>query len=205
LLKSQFGLEAVIFHERLADDYLEFLPDTSERVGEAYYTISFLIPSSSVPSHSADYGITTGYTHQQFIHPASQRVFRQVVDASSLVLSEALQVRFAKAMRVLHLPPHFHMSQLEPLVTPITQDSALLEICNCTRRECPCTSDLENYEKEEKFEEYLAARNKGVSTQTHWIMIYAKYNPTELASQSWPQLTMIAPSQATCPNSHPYC
>lgn len=161
MLKLYFGLEAVLYHEHLGYAFTNSVPAAFDITGDAYYTISFLVPVSMAPKRPVQEIEESVYYHQQFIDPNSQAAFRQVIDPQSLVLTDSVKMDFARAMRVLNLQPHYHLSQLEPLFIPVVQDKALMTICKCERSTCPCDKDLDSFDKLQNLEEFLEAKNQG--------------------------------------------
>jgi hypothetical protein len=84
------------------------------------------------------------------------RSFRQTINPSSLVLSEAQRLQFAKAMRTLMLKPSFHHSQMETLLSPAYQKTTLEEIADPHVREGEGKIPTPEY-----LHRYYKAKNEG--------------------------------------------
>ena len=128
LLQSHFGLRAYIFHESFSETMKNFLPhvyETSPYGAEhpSCYTIAFL----GLPPQQREGGVhhSTTRNNPNFAKDDSNTTFWEVIDPVALQLTEDQRLRFAKAMTVLDLKPHFPMTQLEPLIDPALGDQAL--------------------------------------------------------------------------------
>jgi hypothetical protein len=142
----------------------EFLPDAQYvdlEFEDAQYTICLLVPASQPPSKAVAGNKKTAYAHQQFADPNDDISFRQTVMPSSVVLSKKQQLQFARAMRILDLRPHFHLTDMEKVMTPAIKDGDLLGICACSRQICPCDKKVNLDEKILRLGQYLTNKNSG--------------------------------------------
>ncbi|KAF2790216.1 hypothetical protein K505DRAFT_377681 [Melanomma pulvis-pyrius CBS 109.77] len=177
MLKSYFGLEALILQEGMSDCMRSFLPD-SEKLAEAqYYTVCYLVLSNEDDSKNTH----LSKSQNLFAELEDDLSFRQVIDPSSWLLSDSQRLQFSKALRTLGLEPHYHLTEIESLVSPTIKDHALKAICACSRRDCHI-KNIPKKKKRENLYYYLAEKNR------------------ELARQSWPQLMCLAASTIVTPN-----
>ena len=137
-----------------------FLPEAGPPEYYTYYTLCYLaLCTDSSGKHVGDDGKSARYP-QLFAEDGDRTAFRQIIDPASLTLSANQRLRFARAMRILGLQPHYHLSELQVLISPIKDDS-LLKICACFKKDCPCPKDLSMWDKSNLLDEYLAGKNKG--------------------------------------------
>jgi len=85
---------------------------------DAQYTKCLLVPASQPPSKAVAENTKAAYAHQQFAKPDDNISFRQTIMPSSVVLSEKQRLQFTRAMRILDLRPHFHLTEMEKAMTP---------------------------------------------------------------------------------------
>jgi hypothetical protein len=183
-----------------------FLPNTQcmdiQREEEMQYTICLLVPASKSSGKAVAGNTKDAYVQPQFADPDDYITFRQTIMPSSVDLSKKQRLQFARAMRILALRPYFHLTEMQKVITPAIRDSDLLEICACSSPTCSCDKNLNLCEKILRLERYLAKKNTGkwhpLMFSSCWSNLTHSY--LELAGQSWPQLTMFAPSQAFSPN-----
>ena len=106
-----------IFHEVLSEDLDMFMPRLNTRNDFSYYTSAFLtLASGSYPSHQVGKSKLRGHHHVN--GPQKNYLsFRERIDPIKLVISADQQQRFSKAMRVLGLSAHYHVSELESVIS----------------------------------------------------------------------------------------
>jgi hypothetical protein len=147
ILRIRFGLGALLFHEVLSNKLANFMPN-SKRMAEVMpgllpydeedyigSTNAYLILSVAHCDKNTTHPLTTLGNHSLYAPWDDDRSFRQTINPSSLVLSEAQQLQFAKAMRTLMLKPSFHFSQMETLLSPAYQKTTFEEIADPHVRE----------------------------------------------------------------------
>jgi hypothetical protein len=169
----------------MGENLTAFLPDNGDDVTPNFYTTSFLVPSSSVPKYSPFCGYEQGYTHQMFIHPENQQMFRQVINPSIFLLSAKMKNQFGRAMRILDVWPYFHLSLLNSLVTLPIRDKTLSKICGCARNDepgdgCNCLHKGSRWDRAELLDEYLDARHKGLHPGELYV-----YSQANTLLQTW--------------------
>jgi hypothetical protein len=169
VLKSHFGLEAVILHEILGgplNDFLltlDFWIHAQGAVGNGAYTLCYLtLATDSAGKHIVG-GRTAPEKHQQFGQQGDHKAFQQVIDPSLLALSENQRLRFKKAMRMLGISPHYHLSELEPHVQHPIEDEDLADLCMCSKSDCDTSPDIHPWDKAYHVECYLEEKSKGRS------------------------------------------
>ncbi|KAF2872997.1 hypothetical protein BDV95DRAFT_617753 [Massariosphaeria phaeospora] len=189
LLKSHFGLEAIILHERLSPQLARFLPETGRHYDyESYYTLCYLALAADSKKQDVTSEPKDSQLHELFAPQEDHNAYRRVIAPSSLDLSERQRSRFARAMRILDLKPHYHLSELEPHVQQPIKDTVLLDMCSCKLNACPSKdcgtspTDASIQAQARKLNQYISRKNKELSTQT------------------WPQLTMLAASDVIFPD-----
>lgn len=162
LLKTHFGLEAIITHENLSDAMHDWLPNSGNDRERSYYTRCYLTPAF-VRSNKGiiNSGRQNSYTNALFRKFRDHTAFCQVVDPSRLLLSENERLRFPKAMRCLGLDPCYHLSELEPHVIHPIQDELLMDICSCHKLDCPASPVHDPMDKAYFVASYLENKSKG--------------------------------------------
>lgn len=142
-------------------EFLPYVQCVDMEFENAQYTICLLVPASQPPSKTVAGNTKAAYAHQQFTVPDDDISFRQTIMPSSVVLSENQRLQFARAMRILDLRPHFHLTEMENTITPAIEDNDLLGVCACCRGICPCDKNVNLGEKNLRLEQYLAKKNNG--------------------------------------------
>jgi len=163
ILKARFGLEAVIYHETLSEEMFEFLPNHQCIEENAYYTLCYLVlPQESACSPFAS-SVSADSQDQQVESNILHTAFRQVIDPSTLAISEKQRFRFARALKKLNLKPYYHLSELEPLIVHPIQDEDLACLCSCPDGDCPgaCT-DIHSWDRPYCLEQTLKSKSKGM-------------------------------------------
>lgn len=123
-----------------------------------YYTLCYL---TLTPQGGMEYivgGRTVPEKDKDSNRSGRHKSFQQVIDYPLLAVSENQRLRFKKAMRVLDISPHYHLSELEPCVGHPFKDKVLADLCRCARTSCPAP-----YTVREDFEAYTKEKNKGQS------------------------------------------
>jgi len=87
----------------------------------------------------------------------------QVLDLSQLNITEEQRLRFARAMRVLDLKPHYHLTELEELLNPSNTDESFWAMCHLPLTGCPKPGPAKRGEKKKRLAKYLQAKNEGKS------------------------------------------
>ncbi|KAF1963081.1 hypothetical protein CC80DRAFT_487488 [Byssothecium circinans] len=185
ILKEYFGLETVIFHETLTAPMVRFLPSLNRRESNVRYTSAFLVLGSGTFHAPTNGHVTASHTNPLFMHDDHHLAFRQSVDPTKLLLSDNQCQRFSKAMRILDLTPHFHLTQMESSIASIaspTSDNSLLEICDFQLPGHP--------------EPTFASRR----VRAKKLKAYSRQQNQELSKLSWPQLQLLAASDTAGPN-----
>lgn len=138
-----------------------FLPDVNIDQVDGYYsynTVAYLVLATSHDIEDSD-------ESQQFLvgnyktMTENQFVYRQVIDPSTLHLSETQQLQFARAMRVLGLKPYYSITDLQKDISPAIKDDFLMDICACDK--CPRGQQISTSTKIHELRKYLAKKNKG--------------------------------------------
>jgi len=102
--------------------------------------------------------------NSSFVREDNHLGFRQPIDPSTLTLSNEQHQRFAKAMRVLDLSPYYHLTELESMISPPSNDASLWEICYHKLPGCPIPTNTSIKVKAKKLEQYLKRKHKGRCT-----------------------------------------
>ncbi|KAH3945980.1 hypothetical protein HBH98_108880 [Parastagonospora nodorum] len=183
ILKAQFGLEAVVYHEILSEQMYDFLPNHQTSEEHAYYTVCYLtLPQESASStfaSSASADSQDQHVESNIVHTA----FRQIIDPSTLIISEQQRFRFTRALKKLNLKPHYHLSEMEPLIVHPIQDENLACLCSCRDGDCPgACPDIHSWDRPYCLEQTLKSKSK------------------ELAKESWPKLMQLAASDTITPS-----
>jgi hypothetical protein len=157
-LKSQFGLEAIILHEKLSEAMHDFLPNSSDIEEHTYYTVCYLTLSNTQSDSNIDGGsaINTQYESGE-VHTS----FRQTLEPSMLSISEKQRFRFFRAMKQLMIKPHYHLSELEPhVIHPMKDD--LADICSCREIDCPGEAfDIHSWDRPYCLESAIEQKSEG--------------------------------------------
>lgn len=156
MLKSYFGLEALILQEGMSGRMRSFLPDFEDLAEAGYNTVCYLVLSHEDQSENTH----LSRSQDLFAEDADDVSFRQVIDPSSWLLSGSQRLQFGRALRTLGLEPHYHLTEMESLVSPTIKDHALKEICACPRPDCHIEK-IPNETKIEKLNQYLTEKNRG--------------------------------------------
>jgi hypothetical protein len=159
ILKSQFGLEALILHEGLSYTLSQFLPNYDNPALEySFHTTCYLVISPDSGRNDA----FQFRCHQGLFAAKDDAIsYRQVIDPSSWVLTQSQRLQFGRTMRILALRPSFHMTELAPLVTPTVKCPALKDICTCLKSNCHNAKQISNEEKIKKLNQFLALKDHG--------------------------------------------
>ncbi|KAF1851796.1 uncharacterized protein K460DRAFT_41392 [Cucurbitaria berberidis CBS 394.84] len=131
ILRTHFGVEAIVLHEVLSGNVQSFLPEDTFQGDCIYYTSCFLALTQDMETESKSHGRTSTHKNNLFLKPGNHLAFHQVLDPARFNLTEDQRLRFTRAMRTLDLQPYYHLSELETIVTSATQDDALWAICDC--------------------------------------------------------------------------
>jgi hypothetical protein len=144
----------------------EFLPNSYGLGDYAYYTACYLaLPSLAGKTGSLPNDKTTRQ-RDMFEDPDAHTAFCEVLDPSSLVISNKQRSRFTRAMKRLNTAPWYHLSQLEPHITHPIEDDDLMDVCSCRMGECPgACLDLHSWDRPHYLEQVIESRSKG-DTQT---------------------------------------
>jgi hypothetical protein len=148
----------------LSEEMYDFLPNSSDPEDHAYYTVCYLalpqIPITSTPASVLD----AAPQNVAFESGENHTAFRQVLDPSMLSLSEKQRFRFARAMKKLSLRPHYHLSELEPLITHPIQDENLAALCSCRELDCPGECfDIHSYDRPYCLESVIEHKSRGLT------------------------------------------
>jgi hypothetical protein len=159
MLKTHFGVETLVLHEVLSDNLQTFLPFESSYSDCSYYTSSFLALAKEfqTPTQGRGSAEQTGV----FLKSDNHLAFHQIIDPTLLILTEKQRLRFARALRILGLKPHYHLSELEANINPSTQDDAFWAICHQQLERCPAPLQTTEGTKKHALQEYIHSRNKG--------------------------------------------
>jgi hypothetical protein len=159
VLKSQFGLEALILHDGMNHTLSQFLPNYDHAPPEySLHTACYLVTSPDSQTNDAH----LLRSHQGLFAAKDDAIsYRQVIDPSSWILTHSQRLQFGKTMRVLALRPSFHLTELAPLVTPTVTCSTLKDICTCVKSDCHNAKEISNEEKLKKLNEFLALKDHG--------------------------------------------
>ncbi|KAH7090449.1 hypothetical protein FB567DRAFT_589847 [Paraphoma chrysanthemicola] len=150
ILRTHFGLDAVILHESLSDKLRKFLPDNFGPSMGHYSTTCFL---TLAPMDEKG----------PFLPEDNHLAYYKPIDVSAVHLTEGQNIRFARAIRELDLKPHFHLSELEELIKPTNSDKALWNICDRQIAGCPKPSEAKRRDKRKLLREYLNKKHKSAS------------------------------------------
>ncbi|OCL12145.1 hypothetical protein AOQ84DRAFT_373363 [Glonium stellatum] len=115
VLESDFGLKAVISHQRIKVEETKFLKHDFDTTYDdpPKTTICYLIiPTQMTSEDSTCHDLYVG--EDAAIDGAS--VMSTVIDPSSLIITEKQRLRFGRAMRLLGLKPFVHFTQLRSSV-----------------------------------------------------------------------------------------
>jgi hypothetical protein len=140
----------------------DFLPN-SHAYGElAYYTVCYL--TLATPAHeSTSLGEASTTAEPQLFESGSiHTAFRQTLDPAVLSISESQRFRFFRAMKQLRIKPHYHLSELEPLVAHPMEDEMLARLCSCSDMNCLGTCpDIHSWDRPSCLEQVLKIKSKG--------------------------------------------
>jgi hypothetical protein len=161
MLKKHFGLQANILHEVLSSKLNNFLPNTFYGAECSYYTTCFLVLPSAYDIDQTPSGHMSPHRHDLYLQKDDHLAFHQIVDLSKLNITEQQRLLFASALRTLGLKPHFHLSELEALLTPTTDDKALWAFGKYQITGCPKPSNKTRAQKTELLQDYMQAKNRG--------------------------------------------
>ncbi|KAH7399003.1 hypothetical protein DE146DRAFT_514899 [Phaeosphaeria sp. MPI-PUGE-AT-0046c] len=182
LLKSHFGLEAIIQHEVLSSDLESFLPYPPGYGHCAYYTSCFL----ALPSPAQVEGLSAGRlaTHRNgsYLSTDNHLAYQKIIQPYELAITAEQKLRFARAMRVLGVDPYYPITELELIIATDKGDKAFWAICNQQISGRPKISTKSRWKKRKLLNDYLRGRNK------------------ELSQLAWPQLMLMSTSDAVGPS-----
>jgi hypothetical protein len=102
------------------------------------------------------------HQNNAFLKPDNHFAFQQVIDPTQIGISEQQKLRYARALRILGLQPHFHISELDALLTPDNKDAAFWTICHRQVDDCPKISNKPARVKRKLFREYLRTMTQGL-------------------------------------------
>jgi hypothetical protein len=88
----------------------------------------------------------------------------QVADLAQLNITDEQKLRFARAMRVIDIKPHYHVTELEALLDPSNVDKSFWAACNRQLAGCPKPRSSKRSEKKKSLEKYLQKSNEGKFT-----------------------------------------
>lgn len=150
-----------MLHELLSYELQEFLPGFQCRDDWAFYSSAFLTLASGT---HAPYGVTNrehDELSELYLPHGQHLAFRQVINPASLSLTEGQQLRFKKAINTLGLSPRYHLTEMQSLISPPSDDAAVWEICGKELEHCPKSSNIPVEKKVEKLEGYIEQKNDG--------------------------------------------
>jgi hypothetical protein len=104
---------------------------------------------------------SSSQTNDHFLRPDDHLAFHQIIDPTQFGTVDGQKLRFARAMRILGLQPHFHMSEMDRLLTPSNKDKAFWELCEHPIAGCPTPDAIAPYKKGRMREKYLRTKSKG--------------------------------------------
>ena len=153
-------------HETMDSAVQDFLPTYHDHLGEdllgkAGYTLCYLTLALNTDEKYAVGGRAGPQMPEPFGRQGDHKAFQQIIDPSLLALSESQRLRFRKAMAVLHISPHYHLSELEPHVQHPIKDEELAYLCMCSKKCCDATSELGFSEKAESVQGFIERKSKG--------------------------------------------
>lgn len=130
LLKTHFGIEAVVHHEVMSENLVSLLPDISGYSEISYYTSCFLSISPPQSASKPNFrGRAAQHRNAAYLKNKNHLAFREIIKPTQLSISDQQKLRFAKAMRVLGLHPYYHLTELDALLSPDNDDKALWAFC----------------------------------------------------------------------------
>jgi hypothetical protein len=156
-------------HETVTDELQRFLPEYTSPFQQdpRRYTSAFLILPKTAPRKEPEYSQDICSRTKKDGHAG----FREVIDYSTLALSGNQRQRFVKAMKALNLIPFYHLTELESMISPVSNDATFWEICSCKEGNgwrqsrklpgCPEPTPFSLEDKAEKLEQYLDGKNQG--------------------------------------------
>ncbi|XPS72360.1 hypothetical protein M3J09_004525 [Ascochyta lentis] len=157
-----------------------FLPGYNDAV--TYNTACFLTLASPKDDELVPHSRTARQANGQFLKSGNSLAFYQKLGPTQLEITEEQRTRFARALRVLNLRPHFHLSELERCIDSSTKDARLWEIGDVQIKDCPAPNPkMRLWKKKKKLQQYLQQKDE------------------EVAKDSWPQLMHIATSSVVGP------
>jgi hypothetical protein len=118
----------------LSPQIVAFLPNSFEDQKFPFHTLCYLVPCTNGRGNVRQ-GRKATYPHRLFSEKGDHGSFRQTINP---ILTEDVRLRFAKAMRILHLKPHYDITEIEPLISLSIVDNDLLKICSCWEMTCLC-------------------------------------------------------------------
>jgi hypothetical protein len=162
ILKTHFGLEAMILHEVLSPAMYEFLPNTNNEGDYVYYTACYLaLPGMVRGTESTNDGKpapNSGLFEGCGVHTA----FSETLEPSLLSISDKQRCQFVQAMKRLNIEPCYHLSRLEPHIIHPVEDEDIMDICSCRKRDCPGEwPDIHSWDRPSCLEQILESRSKG--------------------------------------------
>jgi hypothetical protein len=103
----------------------------------SYYTSCFLTSVMPAKTTTTSGDRSSPHTNDHFLRSDNHLAFHQVIDPTQFGTADRQKLRFARAMRTLGLQPHFHISELDRLLTPSNKDNGFWEMCEHPIAGCP--------------------------------------------------------------------
>ncbi|KAF3052225.1 hypothetical protein E8E11_010638 [Didymella keratinophila] len=162
---------------------IRFLPDAAHAPAHyGWYTSCFLGVPRKLTGDAVPQRRTEQHGNQAFLRNNLHLAFHQKVDLMALSINEKEVLSFSRALRMLDMEPSFHLTELETSLATSTGDDALSQISDAHLDGWPPVSKVPIHEKKEALETYIKQKNDEVRTQ------------------QWPQLMLMATSDAVAPN-----
>jgi hypothetical protein len=141
----------------------EFLPNAKDLEDHSFYTACYLTLAPVSVTSAPVSGVAATSQVRTFDSGSVHTAFRQVLDPSSLSISDKQRFRFTRAMKELGLKPHYHLSELEPHVVHPIQDKALAALCCCRDSQCPgACPDIHSWDRPSCLESVIESESRGL-------------------------------------------
>lgn len=120
------------------------------------------------------------------------------MDADHLGITELQKLRFPRAMRLLGIQPHYHLTELASIASRDKDRKAFWaayeqQLAGITKK-----SHLKK-KKKELLDQYLRAKSQGTFLLAHQSPTITDSLTIEISKQAWPKLMLMSTSDAVCP------
>jgi hypothetical protein len=154
-------VEALVLHEVLSNKLEAFLPFTNSTSDCFYYTSGFLALATTQDTQTSANGRGSTDRSGVFLKDDNHLAFHRILDPAQLILPEKQRPRFARALRILGLEPHYHLSELEASINPSNKDDTFWAFCSKQMTDCPAPLQTSEAKKRSALQQYIHSKSKG--------------------------------------------